>query len=81
MPRVRKTASVAPRTVTAVSKGEVSDHRIRSRRSRAPLAVTGEYVVRIDPRIMAVLHEQGTDFHCVEVVSSTEVIVHNHRIR
>jgi hypothetical protein len=79
---VRKTASVAPSTVTRLSKGEVGKvSGNRKRRAPRVLAVLDEQAVKVDPRIMAALREQGTDFHYVEVVSPTEVIVHNQRVR
>lgn len=80
MSPVRKTASVAPSTLTALSKGEVGVSGNRQRRPRL-LAVEDGYVVRVDPRIMATLKRNGVDFRYVEVVSATEVIVHNQRVR
>ena len=82
MNAVRKTASVAPSTVTRLWKGEVGK-ATGNRKRRAPrvLAVLDEQAVKVDPRIMAALREQGADFHYVEVVSPTEVIVHNQRVR
>lgn len=76
---VRHIASVAPATVTRISKGEVNLPR-RGRTGRL-LAVIDSTVVRVDPRIMARLKREGIDFRYVEVVSPTEVIVHNQRVR
>ncbi len=45
------------------------------------LAVRDGYAVRIDPRIMRYLHQINADFRRVEVVSATEVIIHNQRVR
>lgn len=80
---VRRRASVAPSTITRLSRGEVSERRIprRTQQRQRLLAVRDEYAVRIDPRVMAVLHEQRIDFRYVEVVSATEVIIHNQRVR
>lgn len=81
MTTVRRRASVAPTTVTRLSKGEVKPVSRNRKRKPRVLAVKDEQVVKVDPRIMARLREMGVDFHHVEVVSSTEVIVHNQRVR
>lgn len=81
MTPVRKTASVSPSTVTRLSKGEVGKVSRNRKRGQRVLAVLDSTVVRVDPRIMAVLHENKTDFRYVEVVSPTEVIIHNQRVR
>lgn len=81
MNAIHERASVAPKTVTRYSQGKVGASPSTRRRKQRILAVEDGYAVRIDPRIMAVLHAQGTDFRCVEVLSATEVIVHNQRIR
>lgn len=82
MRTVRKRASVSPSTVTRYSKGEVgATPSTATPRGQRIFAVRDGYAVRIDPRILHHLHESGVDFRCVEVVSATEVIIHNHRIR
>lgn len=82
MPPVRKQASVSASTVTRLSRGELAGAiPSTNRRGQRIFAVRDGWAVRIDPRIMAVLHANDTDFRCVEVISTTEVIVHNNRIR
>lgn len=82
MPHVRETASVAPSTVTRLSTGEVKPRRRRRTCPPGMLpSVMDNTCVRVDPRIMALLRRQGTDFRFVEVHSPTEVVVRNHPVR
>lgn len=81
MNAVRDRASVAPSTVTRYSQGSVGAMPSTRRGRQRLLAVKDGWAVRIDPRIMAWLHQNQIDFRHVEVISSTEVIVHNQRIR
>ena len=73
------TVSLTPSTVTRISKGTVR----RARRPNKPrlLAVVDSQSVRVDARIMAHLRSAGVDFRYVEVLSATEVVVHNERVR
>lgn len=81
MPAVRKTASVAPSTVTRLSTGEVKPRRRRTCPPGSLPSVIDNTCVRVDPRIMALLRRQGTDFRFVEVHSPTEVVVRNRPVR
>lgn len=74
---MRKTASVAPSTVTKVSKGLVAapvarrERAVESRVRTSRVAVT-----RVNPAVMEVaLRAAGGDASRIEVVSATEVIV------
>lgn len=79
MNAMRDRASVAPSTVTRLSRGEVPTKK-RKRGDRL-LAVLDSHVVKVDERIMAHLNQAGVDFRYVEVINPTEVIVHNQRVR
>jgi hypothetical protein len=80
---VRKVASVAPSTVTKVSKGQVA----KSKRARAAEARprASKVVIRstpwgqVHPVVRATaLAAAGGDTRRIEVVSTTEVLVRNH---
>lgn len=75
---VRKVASVAPSTVTKVSKGQVAvPRRVRAAEVR-PRASKVD-VVQVDPQVWrAALTAAGGDAGRLEVVSTTEVLVRNH---
>lgn len=75
MTSVRKRASVAPATVTAVSKETVARSRTTKAPSRQRNPVTAS---QVHPEVMAVAFNlAGGDPRRLKIVSTTEVLVTN----
>ena len=70
-----KDASVHPKTVTAVSRGEKLSGSV-PKRARRSSKVT---LIAVDPRIWETAKKLAEgDPHRIEVINASEVIVHNH---
>lgn len=78
MTTVRVAVTVAPATVTRKSAEFLET---KPRRSRSPQAVASVRLTQVDQQIMAYLHRHRVDFHRVEVLTPTEVVIHNRHIR
>ena len=77
MNAVQDRASLDEKSVQKIARGE---HKTpRPRRTRGKSKNSRVVPVVIDERIKAYLLERKTDMRCVQIITPTEVIVHNNR--
>lgn len=76
---VRKTVSVHEKTVQSAAKGEAPSFKRarRSTRSRNSAVRTSHWSDGVDRQIVTWTQQHGIDFRRIEVVSPTEIIIHN----